>query len=131
MTISTTQAQQDNPGQRNTDAKAKDLRDTINWMDCLSQEGFTDIIAVAKLALAYMETPDGHHHWENIAYALRTIWGKAEDIQNCINGEAESVGCNYTDESSRRRWDAYNQACASDEQLRQRIAKGRAAEVRP
>lgn len=85
----------------------KGLRGVVNFMDCLSQGGFSQIRAIAKLALAQLERPDGYHHPELIAHALSAIWGKAEEIENCINSEAEMVGCNYVDEAERRRWDAH------------------------
>ena len=82
------------------------LRDTVELMDCLSQSGFSEISSVAKLALSRLETPDGCRHLDDIANALAAIWGKADDIQNCINSQAEEVGCNYVDDAKRRRWDA-------------------------
>ena len=86
--------------------KIKSLQGAVNFMDCLAQGGFSEIKAIAKLALAHLEHPDGYHHPELIAHALNAIWGKAEQIENCINSEAELVGCNYVDEAERRRWDA-------------------------
>lgn len=79
-------------------------------MDCLSQGGFSEIASVAKLALSSLETPDGYRNLGNIVNALKAIRGKADDIQSCINSEAEQVGCNYTDDGQRRRRDALRQA---------------------
>lgn len=95
---------------QHTDPEVEKLRAAVNFMDCLSQGAFSEISSIAKLALAYMETPDGYRHPDNIAQALRAIWGNADDIQNCINSEAARVGCNYTDDAERRRWEAYRQA---------------------
>jgi len=86
------------------------LRNAVEFMDSLSQNGFSEISAIAKLALAWLETPDGHRHLDVIAHALSTIWGKADDIQNCINSQAEEVGCHYVDDAERRRWDAQRAA---------------------
>lgn len=82
------------------------LQAAVYDMDCLAQGGFSEISAIAKLALAAMETPDGYRHPETIAQALRAIWGKADDIENCINCEAEEVGCNYRDPNTQRRYAA-------------------------
>lgn len=82
------------------------LCNKINLMDCLSQDGFSEISSIAKLALSRLETPDGYNRIDDIANALDAIWKKADDIENCINSEAEEVGCNYTDEAQRRRWEA-------------------------
>ncbi len=86
------------------------LRSTVHDMDFLSQEGFSEISAIAKLALMAMEHPDGYRHPEIIAHALRSISGKAEDIENCINSEAEEVGCHYRDPKIERRYAAHTAA---------------------
>ncbi|MDB0569815.1 hypothetical protein LBW59_03380 [Ralstonia solanacearum] len=85
---------------------AKNLREAIQNIDALSQDGFSEIAAIAGLALSRLEMPEGLLHLEDVAYALQAIRGKAQDIKNCINGEAESVGCNYTDAAVQRRFDA-------------------------
>ena len=79
------------------------LRDAIESMDSLSESGFSEIASIAKMALAYLETPNVALHVEDIANALSAIQGKAEDIKNCINYQAEEVGCNYVDEAKIRR----------------------------
>jgi hypothetical protein len=83
--------------------EADKLRSTIELLDALSQEGFSEISAIASLALARMETPGCYHSLGDIAYALIAIKSKAEDIENCINAEAEGVGCNHIDQSHRQR----------------------------
>ena len=85
------------------------LREAVNLMDCLSQDGFSEIASIAKMALAWLERPDSYGHMDNIADALKTIWGKADDVQNCINCQAEDVGANYIDENQRRRRAAQRQ----------------------
>ncbi|AST27437.1 hypothetical protein [Ralstonia pseudosolanacearum] len=88
----------------------QDLRYTINTIDAMSQSGFSEIAAIAGLALSRLETPEGYLHLEDIAYALQAIRNKARDIENCINAEAESVGCNYKDAAQRRRFAAHRAA---------------------
>ena len=73
------------------------LRETIESIDSLSQSGFSEIAAIADLALTALKTPDGYRHPQNIAYALKVIRDKARDIENCINAVAEDVSCNYKD----------------------------------
>src|ERR1700730_3630776 len=92
----------------------KDLRNSIELMDSLSSTGLSEISAIARLALIALESPMGYQHPEIIANALRAIWGKADDIQNCINAEAESVGCNYRDELIERRYAAYRAVREAD-----------------
>lgn len=89
-----------------TAAEVEELRAAIDLMDNLSQEGLSEITAIAKLALLSLESPDSYRHLDNIAHALKAIWSKANDTQDSINGEAERVGCNHVDKAERRRWDA-------------------------
>lgn len=91
---------------RQTPATPDQLRNAVTFMDCLSNNGFDEIIAIAKLALAWLETPNGYQHLDVVASALNAIWGKAENIQNSIGWEVEQVGCDYVDEHQKRRWDA-------------------------
>jgi hypothetical protein len=86
------------------------LQAAITDMDNLAQCGFSEISAIAKLALAALETPDGHKFHENIALALQAIWGRANDAENCINYRAEQVGCNWRDPASERRYAAAREA---------------------
>lgn len=81
------------------------LRITIEDIDNFSQTGFSRIAAVAQMALLAMESPKGAS-LDEIAEVLQLIKYTAEDMENTINGEAESVGCNYVDKAQRRRWDA-------------------------
>lgn len=94
--------------QPSTDVKK--LQDTIEQMDGLAQEGFSEISAIAKLALKSLELPDGHLHIDTLADALSAIFGKAATIENCINATAEDVGCNYIDRAQHRRWAAADEA---------------------
>ncbi|MDR0215907.1 MAG: hypothetical protein LBJ15_18190 [Comamonas sp.] len=92
--------------QSTAEADTRKLMGAVEFMDGLAQEGFSVIAAVAKLALVSLETPEGHHNLSNIYFALEAIAGKAEEIQNCINHEAEKVGCSYTNDQWNRRRDA-------------------------
>lgn len=82
------------------------LCETVLMIDELSQDGFSRIKALAKLALLALETPEGHRDVNALAAALTTIGMIAEDVANTINGEAGSVGCGYQDPAWRRRADA-------------------------
>lgn len=95
-------------GAKSNDVKL--LQGAVHFMDALAQEGFSEISAIAKLALAALETPDGYRDTETIARALRAIWYKADDIENCINHQAEEVGCNYRDPNAERRYAAHRAA---------------------
>jgi len=80
---------------RNNDIDA--LRETISLIDCIAQKGLSEISAIAELALTALETTKPYRNPEIIAQALITILNKSDDIDNCINCEAEAVGLNYKD----------------------------------
>lgn len=91
-------------------AKPTDLRDlygTIHDMDALAQEGLAEIIAIAKLALAAMESPTNHPDMSTFARIFSAIWLKSEHLQGCIAGEASGVGCASEDEAALRRTKAF------------------------
>lgn len=88
----------------------KRLQAAVIDMDCLSQDGFGEIAAIAKLALAALETPGGYSDLETIAQALNSIRSKADSISNCVNSQAEAVGCNYHNPSVERRYAAVRAA---------------------
>lgn len=86
------------------------LKSTIETLDGLSQDGFSEIATLAQMALAHMETPGAYLWPETLAQVLRTIRAKAEDIENLINCEAEQVGCHYQDPATERRYEAQRAA---------------------
>lgn len=85
-----------------SEEELKLLKKAVNMMDALSQEGFDQIIAISGLILRSLEIPDPDLN--DISYAVKAIKGKADDIMNCINCEAENVGCNYKDDTRRKRY---------------------------
>ena len=84
-------------------ATAQALRTAIGDMDALSQEGFSEIAAIASLTLRSMEHPDAYEHMDDIALALRAICGKAQSIMDSINCRAEELEANHVDDAERRR----------------------------
>jgi len=82
----------------------EDLKDVVKTIDSLSQKGFSEIGAIARLALVALESPSLHHRTsDDIAKALQAICYMSDDTSNCINCEAEQVGSHYVDESRARR----------------------------
>ena len=91
----------------------QDLRNAVEEMDGLAQTGFSEIATMAKLSLLLMEQPSAYKNgggMDQVATMLSAIWGKALDIENCINSSAENVGCNCVDQAQRRRWAAERRA---------------------
>lgn len=93
-----------NQSKKSTDVDK--LQETIEFMDSLAQQGFSEIAAIARLALSSLQTPDGYLHIENTVQALQVIVSKAMDIDNCVNCSAEDVGCNYIDKRLAQRREA-------------------------
>lgn len=87
-------------------ARVQELEEVVNTMDRLSCGGFSEIAAIASLALRSLETPDGWRVIDDIVTVLETIRREAKRVENLINVEAEQVGCNYKDEGEQRRWTA-------------------------
>ncbi|MBL8420147.1 MAG: hypothetical protein JNK92_05870 [Dechloromonas sp.] len=82
------------------------LQSTIEDIDALSQDGFSEISTLASMALKLMEAEHTYPCQETIAQVLAIIQSKAQDIKNIINCTAENVGCNYKDEAAGRRYEA-------------------------
>ncbi len=91
---------------KTTTSDVQKLREAIENMDGLSQDAFSEIAAIASLALSRFETPNGYLSSEDIVYALRAIRSTAQSTENSINCEAEQVGCNHTDAAMVRRFEA-------------------------
>lgn len=81
----------------------KHLQNQIRLIDSVSQAGFSQIRAVATVAMRSLETVDGAIDAEALAGVLACIIDKADECENAINAEAESVGCNHVDGSIARR----------------------------
>ncbi|QOK90889.1 hypothetical protein HF908_04970 [Ralstonia pseudosolanacearum] len=82
------------------------LREAVHNVDAMSQEGFREIKAVARLTMFALMTPEGQRDTEAIANALQAIWNRAEQSESAINWEAEQVGLQYTDVDMVRRYEA-------------------------
>ena len=106
-----------NQSRKSTDVEK--LQAAVEFMDALAQQGFSEIAAMARLALGSLQTPHGYLHLENTVKALEVIAAKALDINNCVNCSAEGVGCNYIDEQLAQRWEA------------RRVAEGRPQSALP
>ena len=100
---------QSNPAQgqeQTTTQTIQELGEAIRLIDCFSQDGFSKISAIAKLARRSLEAPEGHQHIGDIFSALEVIANTADDYQNSINYEAESTGFNYVESNLRNCWTA-------------------------
>jgi len=72
-----------------------ELNNTINFMDALSQEGFSKIAGIAGMAANALKDDTDSENMRQVFYAIKDL---AQDINNSINCEAENVGCNYISE---------------------------------
>ncbi|CBJ37102.1 conserved protein of unknown function [Ralstonia solanacearum CMR15] len=89
-----------------TTIDAQKLRNTVEFIDSLAQEGLSEIAAISKLALLALETEKGNADVESLVIALRAIRSRAEQTWDSIGYEAETVGCNYGDKAMERIRDA-------------------------
>ena len=70
------------------------LQGTITDMDALAQGAFSEIAAIARLAIKSIDTGLSHErHTDDIKQALHAIWCKADTIKEYTGSEAEGVGC--------------------------------------
>ncbi len=76
-------------------ADALRLRGTVKDLDALSQEGFSSIEALARVALMALETPDAHRFPELLAGVLGTIAGIAQTTKSAASACAVGVGCGW------------------------------------
>src|SRR5690606_7318199 len=83
------------------------LRMAIANIDGLVGDGFSQIIAISKLTILAMETPDGYSDPENIAKALENIWHTAEFVRGYIYNETAEVGCESDTGAEIRRYEAH------------------------
>ena len=93
------------PGAAEQSASVAALRSALLDIDAFSQEGFTAIATIAKLALKSLESPDGYdeQRFDDLANAFQAILKQALETEACINGEADAVGCGWLDEAAGRR----------------------------
>lgn len=99
--------------QRKSNQVNSDLRSAVLCMDALAQGGLTEIESIAKLALTCLESPDFINNLDDIANALSSIAGKAEQIHGDIHNQASRVGCGYIDPAMQRRVTAWGTTLAA------------------
>ena len=77
------------------------LQRAVNNIDSASQRGLSQIASIASLAIHHTKHgTESAAQMEHLANALRVIQDKALEVENCINSEAERVGCHYEEDSS-------------------------------
>jgi hypothetical protein len=81
--------------QRSTPETLK-LRNSVQTMDRLSQEGLAEISANAKLALSILGILDEDQKFGAVAIILKVIRETACEVENDLNCQAEEVGCNFS-----------------------------------
>ncbi|MDP4075226.1 hypothetical protein [Acidovorax sp. A1169] len=80
-----------------------ELRESVELMDAFSQDGFTEIATLARLALRSLEAPAGYLHLDDIGHALQAIHAAAVQARESIHDEAGRVDCGHVDEAAQRR----------------------------
>lgn len=90
--------------------KLKKHADSIQLIDCFSQQGFGRISALARVALLALESDLKVQQIEAFAGVFEEIQAIAEDMESCINVEAEEAGCNYVNPAHARRMEAFSRS---------------------
>lgn len=67
------------------------LTSAVQNIDSMSNTALSQILAVAKLALAFMEQPRAYEHPNLLADAFEQIWSTAEACQNYQDAEVRYV----------------------------------------
>lgn len=75
-------------------------------VDSVSQDAFSRIKSLCKVALLAMEQQGRPVDMEDLAQVLKQIEQASDEAEGCINSEAESLGCNHKDQAWYRRIDA-------------------------
>lgn len=82
------------------------LATALHEMDRFVQQGCAEVSALAQLALAWLEIPEGHQRLDVVAQALVTIRNSAESLAEFAGSEARVMNCEYEDQAEVRRSEA-------------------------
>lgn len=82
------------------------LSQTLELVDSVSQDAFSRIRSTCAVVLLAMEQHTRPIDTEDPAQLFKQIEQTAEEAENFINAEAESLGCNHQDTAWHRRIDA-------------------------
>lgn len=86
--------------------QAHKLATTLTEVDRFVQQGCAEVSALAQLALAWLESPEGCRQLEVVARALEAIRNSADSLAEYAGSEARAVNCDYEDPAELRRSDA-------------------------
>lgn len=75
------------------------LRANITEIDSLSQEGFSNIAALAQLAIAYLELPEVEQDKGALKTTIKLIRAQAVEYETIINSEAGIYGCGFNEQA--------------------------------
>src|SRR5256885_10977865 len=86
---------------------AQKLATALHEMDRFVQQGCAEVSALAQLALAWLEIPEGHQRLDVVAQALVTIRNSAESLAEFAGSEARVMNCEHEDQAEVRRSDEH------------------------
>lgn len=88
-----------------TETSITQLQSTITDIDAMQQRAFSEIAALASLASFKINNSDNLYQvLDDTSRALSIIMGLALEYKDTINGEAEMVGCNFSNGDELRRY---------------------------
>lgn len=100
-------------------ADIKRLTAAVTDIAIISYSALSEINAIVKLILLWLETQEAYRDPETIFNALNNIVYTAQKTIETVGHEAESVGCYYIDQDAQRRQRAaeeYRNAIMSEKQ---------------
>lgn len=95
-----------NPATAPEASHALQLSTTLHEVDRQVQQGCAEISALAQLALAWLEIPEGLQRMEVVAQALQAMRGSADALAEFSGGEARALHCGFEDPAQVRRGEA-------------------------
>ncbi|HAF2131290.1 TPA: hypothetical protein RU564_000104 [Salmonella enterica] len=102
-----------------SDADINSLTAAVKDISIVSYSALSEINAICKLLLLWLERPEAYRDPETISSALDNIVYTVQNTIENISQDAESVGCYYINQDAQRRQRAaeeYRNAIMSEKQ---------------
>lgn len=101
------------------------LHAAVQDMDGIGQGALGSISTIAKLTLAWLETPSAYAQWWRVADALESIQAIADTAEIDLSNTAQSVEAAHSNYAALRRQKAYEQAQLLSKSCTRPIVGGR------
>ena len=82
------------------------LTGAVRTLGRLAQQGANEVDALARMALVWLETPEGCRDLEVVAAALQSISATAQRMEDSVDTALHTVHCGHDDPAQMRRQEA-------------------------